>query len=465
MSTVVCTAPLNVRALPVINSQILGVLESGRAIATNGESNAWYEVDFQGSIGYVYGGYVAPVNQYPETFAIVNVGALNVRDQPSASGKKLGLVYRDNVLKVQAITSGWLEIEFNRGIGYVSQSYAKVYAALPGYSAIVTANLLNIRNGPSRQSQIISQVPGGTQLTIDSVIGAWCQLKMNGQQVYTPARYLRQVPVIDEVSSTIEQAAEDEAPLIDKPEADEPAIMQLQPVNKLPVAGSSSQQNVARTWNNYGALLQRLSRAKALDVACAVAVLCVESSGKGFEYDNQNRMIIRFENHKFYRYWGKQHQAQFDQHFKYTKGKAWTGHQWRTSPDHQWQSFHGNQAKEWQAFLFAQSIDKEAAMLSISMGAPQIMGFNYRQIGYDNVEQMFDAFCEGMDSQIAGFFNFFSPAMIKQLQQLDFVAFAKGYNGDGQKQKYGQWIRNHYDAFKHLHDQTLTTNANNRRLA
>ncbi|GGA87623.1 hypothetical protein GCM10011369_32130 [Neiella marina] len=464
MSTVVCTEPLNVRTLPGINSQILGVLEQGRALTTSGENKDWYEVEFQGSVGYIYGGYLAPIEQFAETLAVVSASALNVRAQPNAVGARLGVVRRNSVVKVQAVLNGWLEIEFNQGIGYVSQRYATLYGALPGFTASVDANLLNLRAAPSLQSAIVGQVPSGTKLNIDCVIGAWCQLVVNGQKAYTPVRYVRETRQPDEQVETLE-AEDDDQLTIDKPTPNEPLNLVVAPLNKLPETGTSNQRNVARTWNNFGALLQRLSQEKQIDVACAVAVLCVESSGKGFEYDNQNRMIIRFENHKFYRYWGKQHQAKFDQHFKYTKGKAWTGHQWRANPDHQWQSFHGNQAKEWQTFLFALSIDKEAAMLSISMGAPQIMGFNYRQIGYDNVEQMFDAFSEDMESQIRGFFNFFSSAMLKQLQQLDFVAFAKGYNGDGQKQKYGQWIRNHYDAFKRLHDQTLTTNANNRRLA
>ena len=46
--------------------------------------------------------------------------------------------------------------------------------------------------------------------------------------------------------------------------------------------------------------------------------------------------------------------------------------------------------------------------------------------------------------------DFMSPAMIQHLQRRDFTRFAGLYNGSGQKEKYGRWIKNHYQAFKHL---------------
>lgn len=86
--------------------------------------------------------------------------------------------------------------------------------------------------------------------------------------------------------------------------------------------------------------------------------------------------------------------------------------------------------------------------MSISMGAPQIMGFHFEAIGYQSVQEMFDDFSAGIQAHIEGMFNFMSPAMIQHLQRLKFESFAGLYNGSGQKTKYGRWIKNHYDAFK-----------------
>jgi hypothetical protein len=179
-------------------------------------------------------------------------------------------------------------------------------------------------------------------------------------------------------------------------------------------------------------------------------VLCVESSGKGFDPGNQDRMIIRFENHKFWKYWGKTNPDRFERHFTYKAGQVWKGHKWRKAPDHAWQAFHGRQHAEWEVLTFARAIENDAALMSISMGAPQIMGFNYRAVGYRNVQEMFDTFAEGIEAHIEGMFEFMSPAMVRHLQRRDFTAFAGLYNGSGQKETYGLWIKKHYEAFKRI---------------
>ncbi len=179
-------------------------------------------------------------------------------------------------------------------------------------------------------------------------------------------------------------------------------------------------------------------------------MLCVESSGKGFEQNNSDRMIIRFENHKFWKYWGKHHPQQYRQHFTYSHQKVWQGHQWRADTTSDWQGFHGNQGKEWQVFEFARQLDEHAALMSISMGAPQIMGFHYERIGYHSIQEMFDEFSRSIQGQITGLFDFFSPRMLQYLQDLDFEGFAGMYNGKGQKKIYGDKINRHYAAFKKI---------------
>jgi hypothetical protein len=161
-------------------------------------------------------------------------------------------------------------------------------------------------------------------------------------------------------------------------------------------------------------------------------------------------MIIRFENHWFYNLWGKSSQDRFDQHFRYRSDKKWLGHQWRSQPEGEWQSFHGNQANEWRVFEFARGIDEDAAIQSISMGAPQIMGFNYRRVGFRTPVEMFDSFSSSIAGQIRGLFDFCTEPMLEHLRQRDFEEFAGFYNGQGNKREYGRRIRNHYHALKNL---------------
>lgn len=210
-------------------------------------------------------------------------------------------------------------------------------------------------------------------------------------------------------------------------------------------------------WNSYGRLLASLAAELQVEPAVALAVLAVESGGKPFAGDG--RMIIRFENHLFFRYWGVQHRERFDQHFQFDPTRGWLGHQWRPTPDSAWRLQHlatstldENQIAEWDVFTFASSLDDEAARLASSLGAPQIMGFNYGSIGYESVGQMFSAFAESAHAQFIGMFDYIksNPTRIWALQKADFHTFAELYNGPGQADHYGQLIQSNVALFNQL---------------
>ena len=102
-------------------------------------------------------------------------------------------------------------------------------------------------------------------------------------------------------------------------------------------------------------------------------------------------------------------------------------------------------------FEFACSLDDTAAKRSISMGAPQIMGFNCTAIGCESPQEMFDCFAGSERDQIIGFFDFVGggttdSARVQALQRQDFLTFATLYNGTGQAPMYAALIRNKFDA-------------------
>jgi predicted flap endonuclease-1-like 5' DNA nuclease len=213
---------------------------------------------------------------------------------------------------------------------------------------------------------------------------------------------------------------------------------------------SALQRRVARTWNHLGGSLQRLAQELAVDTGVTVAVWTVESAGVPFGPDG--RMTIRFENQIFYDYWGQRNSGVFEQHFRFNAGQRWTGHQWRPSTGEGWRACHQGQNGEWQVLNFARTLDDTAARLSISMGGPQIMGFNYQSLGYASVQEMFDAFAASEGNQVHGFFNFCHSRgeSIQMLKNADFVGFARIYNGSGQAETYGGMIRQARDAYHKL---------------
>lgn len=213
----------------------------------------------------------------------------------------------------------------------------------------------------------------------------------------------------------------------------EPATTTQPPQSRM----DTTQLRLWHIWSRHSGLLNTQARRLDIEPEVALAVFLVESSGEAFGPDG--RMVIRFENHLFFRYWGEANLDRFRQHFQMDPNVPWlpVGHTWRADPSQPWQPVHGNQDREWAVFEFARSLDEDAALRAISMGAPQIMGFNHQLAGYETPLAMFNAFSSGEARQIEGFFAFLAGRdLAKHLRTQNYLAFAKGYNGSGQAQYY-----------------------------
>jgi hypothetical protein len=205
---------------------------------------------------------------------------------------------------------------------------------------------------------------------------------------------------------------------------------------------------MASIYNARGKYLKDKATELGVKPSALAAVLKVESSGRGFGADG--RQIIRFENHIFRQQWGTKHADKFDALFKFDAKEKWKGHEWRKAADDKWQTFHGNQTKEWEVLTFARSLDENAALRSASFGAGQIMGFNHKVVGYDDAAAMVKAFDTGIRPQLDAVVAFIKnhPNCMKGLKADDFVVFAKCYNGAGKEQDYGAKIKEAADAYR-----------------
>lgn len=449
MLATVAVTSLNVRSMPNVISTILGQLTQGMVILASAKHDAWVQFYFAGKPGFVCRDYLQPVNDFTRLRGTVNTDFLSIYRTPDSVAKTLALVERGASIKTLAVIKEFLEIEFNSQPAYVLAKYVDLFYAQSGHYAWVDTPILNVRSAPTTAAAVLGQLVADSQIWIEGEQQHWSQIHYNGKGGYVASQYLRK----DDPQRQPEPSSlSDQQELLAIPQPEpQPQLDRMTPLTLLTVAGEPHERSVAATWNRWGALLENLSQNKQLDVACALAVLCVESSGKGFEKNNGNRMIIRFENHKFWSYWGKYHPQVYKLHFSYNPNKVWIDHQWRAEPRDLWQSFHGQQNREWRVFEFAQQLDKDAAMLSISMGAPQIMGFHYERLGYQSVNEMFNAFSAGIQGQIQGLFDFFSESMHSCLREQAFENFAALYNGKGQKKIYGQRIEQHFQAFKKIY--------------
>lgn len=302
----------------------------------------------------------------------------------------------------------------------------------------VTASILNVRPEPSTRKRPVGKLKRGTAVKILQKTNSWYKIQTERIEGFVHGDYV----TIQEDNPTAGFLFEQEDLRTISLEPPGAERINIQP-------GFSYRQKVAaRTWNGQGGLLNALSDIIEVDAAAAVAVLCVESRGRGFGPDG--RMLIRFENHVFRRQWGKDHTDVFDAHFRFSLEKRWKNHEFREHTTEIWIRFHGNQKQEWRVLELARALNEPAAMRSISMGGPQIMGFNHPRIGYDSVREMFNAFQLDIRYQILGLFDFLkgpgtTSPMIEALQRKKFEIFASCYNGPGQAAQYGDLIEDYFE--------------------
>ncbi|HRA65809.1 MAG TPA: N-acetylmuramidase domain-containing protein [Caldilinea sp.] len=215
-----------------------------------------------------------------------------------------------------------------------------------------------------------------------------------------------------------------------------------------------SAKAAALFWNRYGGLILDECARLRIDPADAVGVLVTESAGQPF--GAEGRMLIRFENHLFWRFWGEANPTIFNQHFAFDPQVTWQGHRW--SPDGvTWLSCHVDNAQEWQVFELARRLDEHAAIQSISMGAAQIMGFNHASIGYPTPQTMFAAFEHDAGAQLRALFRFMEVNnLVDAVRAKEYRRFALAYNGSGQPDFYAGKMREYAAAFAALRPAAMS---------
>ncbi|MFQ5577815.1 MAG: N-acetylmuramidase domain-containing protein, partial [Anaerolineae bacterium] len=221
----------------------------------------------------------------------------------------------------------------------------------------------------------------------------------------------------------------------------------------LPANATAIQRRVVTTWNRYGWLLRLLAETLQLDPGAPVAVLAGDGDRRPF--DSGGRLIIRFEAQTFFDVWGERNPQQFRRHFRFNAQKPWQEHFWRPEPGAAWINYHGSQNTEWQVFDFARGLDETAARLSIRMGLPKLMGFNYPLAGYQTVGQMFDAFKSSERHQLLGLFDFIGgrggdSRQMQALQAQNFNAFAAWHYGNRYAARFANATHSAFQAFRSL---------------
>jgi len=436
---------LNLRTGPGYEYQTVTIVPRGTALEILEQKPEWLFVQTRQLKGFlqtdllveVIGGAPAGSEFY---LAVVNEKLVNLRSGPGSDNPVIAVLAKDSQVQVQSSSGGWAQISTVAKQGYIRKEFVKASApSTVGSGSLMTATIttdkLAIRKGPGDSFSSLAFLSSGTQVKVLDMTASWLRVQLLNQSGYASGNYIQE----------ISGGASNEIPASGDP--------LKPPANEfIPIQNNFSieQKTMATTWNQYGGLIKQVASQYSLNPIVALAVLCVESGGKGFGSDG--RMIIRFENHYFYNYWGSKNESLYQSHFRYDATQAWRGHEYRLSPSSAWMPVHtGQQNEEWQVFQFASQFDRTAAMKSISMGSPQVMGANYSILGYSSVDQMYYDFQSDIRNQIIGLFRYIQgKSLVPVLIAEDFVSFARVYNGPANASTYGSKIKKHVDEFRRI---------------
>lgn len=126
---------VNVRSIPSEEGEIIGKLYDDSVGTLLEEENGWYKIK-SGSVegGYVKAEYcvtgedaVELAKKVGTRFATVTTVTLNVRKEPSLDAPILGLVPIEEELVVLDETDGWVQVDIEEGLGWVSKDYVTLH--------------------------------------------------------------------------------------------------------------------------------------------------------------------------------------------------------------------------------------------------------------------------------------------------------------------------------------------------
>lgn len=380
-------------------------------------------------------------NKYVAVKGRVAANSLNVREKPSLNSKVVLQLTKGQIVDVFNELDEWYQIVIkNKQSAFVYKKYIDIVREEK--NGIIQANTLNVRSQPNTESDVLGKLTKGDIVNILQELTDWLKINYKGSEAFIYKQYVDTTeipvalnPIVGSTSFFYERK--------------DLATVVLESDRKIVIPSGFHEAIAANIWNNYGGIIEKISEELKIDVATSIAVLCVESSGKGF---NGDKMIIRFENHVMDMFWGKNNIDEFNEYFKYDKASRRNGHYYRESKDGEWIVCHTNQDTEWKVFEFAKTLDQTAALKSISMGAPQVMGFNYKFIGYESPQKMFENFNLDIRFHLLALFDFckYKPERIRFLQNRDFYSFSLEYNGPSAPKEYEQRLLKYFNITKAL---------------
>ncbi len=128
------TANVNVRADHNNSGNVIGVLSKGEYVNVTGKVSGWYQVEYQGKQGFVYGQYLdfitsntqnETVDKSVEGKQLVTTAAVNMRTNSSMDARVIKVVPEGAKVTVIDYENGWYRVDYDYDAGCIYEKYLK----------------------------------------------------------------------------------------------------------------------------------------------------------------------------------------------------------------------------------------------------------------------------------------------------------------------------------------------------
>ena len=213
---------LNMRSGPGSNYGVIGTLRNNDKVEIIKEVDGWYEIKFNGKVGYVSSQYIKivdnesseekPVEPEKPSVSINKQGivkvnsALNMRSGPGSNYGVIGTLRNNDKVEIIKEVDGWYEIKFNGKVGYVSSQYIKIVdnesseekpvepekpsVSINKQGVVKVNSALNMRSGPGGNYGVIGTLRNNDKVEIIKEVDGWYEIKFNGKVGYVSKSYI-----------------------------------------------------------------------------------------------------------------------------------------------------------------------------------------------------------------------------------------------------------------------------------
>ena len=201
-------AALNVRQGPSLDEKVLGTLKTGDKVFITSVDDGWGSFSEDGNTKYTYFSYLEASSKPDELIDIakkeksgeITATKLNIRKQPTTDSEIVGKYSEGDKVNFKKYNDTWGEVINDGSKAYIHLSYVEeieeeqqetVVPEEPIHTkGLITATVLNVREGPSSETRVLGQFKNQDEVILLSKSGDWYEVIFEGETSYIHGNYV-----------------------------------------------------------------------------------------------------------------------------------------------------------------------------------------------------------------------------------------------------------------------------------